>query len=1031
MFKKVIGVLATVAGLLSGSVLNLTDAQSKLMDQYCMPDPQVWGMIKYGGLTPDLYTGTVRAEIPIYTYTDPDFEIPVSLTYASNGYMPNTQANFCGLGWSLNAGGCITRRVQGERDELGNAGFYFGTMDRDLSLQGYYAYVSGSFPHEVGHGDNLVVDVNSNYYYKSPETNLQYETEPDIFMFSFPGHSGKFVIQSDAKAVVYDSNVPSGEFHVDLTDFAQSWPKSVIRISTSDGYEYTFGGLEEDVNQSYVNPTTYIRSYAQGSDSLPLEDSSNEPVNCDSWHLKEIKAPNGRKVKFTYKIDDETKMQTYEPGASYSTEVASRIGLQKINPVLDLNQSVTLGRQNASVWVLDRTRNLILPLMIDIDSTFRIEFTYSDRRKESGLFSVSSELATPQKLSAIKAVDSVSGDTITSASLDYRYPAAKGNQVMMLSKVSISGLGDYQMEYYHETDPFPVHGSWKVDHWGYYNSSTADGIYGILPHVKLDRNYDEVVLSNWREPDPAQSLLGMLKTLSYPTGGHTGYEYEAHDYSRIAVRNSLTRGHYRLDSFAGKKIAGGLRLKAVTDHASDGVTSTKTYRYETDDGRSSGIMMNYPRYAMCAIKDTIDVGGNHIYHYRNEHSSSCPGHFLDDVYLGYSCVCEEYGDGSRMVTRFTSWEEYPDMLDDNDPPAPTPPSDETQDIPYYPYTYPSHFHDLFRTPNSAASLRGKVMTVEHYGTEGDLLKTEHMDYDGEWDELDYVKSVRIAIDSTYIHHIVCESPRLNSLRTTVQDGLFRKEVYGYNAQDQMISTSVIDEGGAWNSTYYFHPQDIAADNRTDMEQEMVDSNFISVPVYVVSTSGSGTSAKITSSIRTDFKELALDNLKMFVKDSEKMAEIPSGLTSVTPSSDAVLTQAGSLVYRTMFMWNDYNTAGRPCHTTDMTGMPSLLIWGYGGLYPVAMLNNVAPAQMATAVHASNAHRTVLGWSGMDSVTETVLRGIGNSEMTVWKWKPFVGISKKTGPDGRTTNWSYDEHGRLESVTGPDGYKISEYRYNIK
>jgi YD repeat-containing protein len=74
---------------------------------------------------------------------------------------------------------------------------------------------------------------------------------------------------------------------------------------------------------------------------------------------------------------------------------------------------------------------------------------------------------------------------------------------------------------------------------------------------------------------------------------------------------------------------------------------------------------------------------------------------------------------------------------------------------------------------------------------------------------------------------------------------------------------------------------------------------------------------------------------------------------------------------------------------------------------------------------------VLGWNGLDTAGASAFRGISNSAVTVWKWKPFVGISEKTGPDGRTTSWSYDEYGRLESVTGPDGYKISEYRYNIK
>ena len=54
--------------------------------------PQAWSFMKYRGDTPDLYTGTMSVSIPIYTYQDQDFTLPISLNYASNGYIPNVQA---------------------------------------------------------------------------------------------------------------------------------------------------------------------------------------------------------------------------------------------------------------------------------------------------------------------------------------------------------------------------------------------------------------------------------------------------------------------------------------------------------------------------------------------------------------------------------------------------------------------------------------------------------------------------------------------------------------------------------------------------------------------------------------------------------------------------------------------------------------------------------------------------------------------------------------------------------------------------
>ena len=208
---------------------------------------------------------------------------------------------------------------------------------------------------------------------------------------------------------------------------------------------------------------------------------------------------------------------------------------------------------------------------------------------------------------------------------------------------------------------------------------------------------------------------------------------------------------------------------------------------------------------------------------------------------------------------------------------------------------------------------------------------------------------------------------------------------------------------------------------------MVDSNYISFPVYVVETEGSGAAEKIVSSLRTNFGTTAVGNKTIFIKNTESAAEIPSDLAA----SPAVLTQAGQLVYRTMFTWNEYNSMGRPCHVTGIDGVSSLILWGYEGLYPVVMMRNVTPSQLASAIHASGIHKTIFGWGDLSATNDAAFRRISGASVNTWGWKPFVGLSKKTGPDGRTTSYSYDSYGRLETVTGPDGNTDTEFDYNIK
>ena len=61
--------------------------------------PQVWSFMVYGNNPFDLYTGTVGVSIPIYTYNDRDFKVPITLSYSSNGFKPNKQSDIVGYDW--------------------------------------------------------------------------------------------------------------------------------------------------------------------------------------------------------------------------------------------------------------------------------------------------------------------------------------------------------------------------------------------------------------------------------------------------------------------------------------------------------------------------------------------------------------------------------------------------------------------------------------------------------------------------------------------------------------------------------------------------------------------------------------------------------------------------------------------------------------------------------------------------------------------------------------------------------------------
>lgn len=61
------------------------------------PTPKALEMTRYGRLPVNGNSGQITFEIPLYTYSDQDFSIPVSLSYASSGFMPGKQTGEVGL----------------------------------------------------------------------------------------------------------------------------------------------------------------------------------------------------------------------------------------------------------------------------------------------------------------------------------------------------------------------------------------------------------------------------------------------------------------------------------------------------------------------------------------------------------------------------------------------------------------------------------------------------------------------------------------------------------------------------------------------------------------------------------------------------------------------------------------------------------------------------------------------------------------------------------------------------------------------
>src|SRR5438105_4637203 len=84
--------------------------------------PTAAALAKYGDIPVSYYTGTPQISVPIYTVKSKTLQLPVSLSYHASGMKVQECAGWVGSGFALNAGGMITRTVNGAPDDKGISG---------------------------------------------------------------------------------------------------------------------------------------------------------------------------------------------------------------------------------------------------------------------------------------------------------------------------------------------------------------------------------------------------------------------------------------------------------------------------------------------------------------------------------------------------------------------------------------------------------------------------------------------------------------------------------------------------------------------------------------------------------------------------------------------------------------------------------------------------------------------------------------------------------------------------------------------
>ena len=442
------------------------------------PSPEAAAITKNAELSVGLYNGAPQANIPLYNIKLSDYTLPISLGYASNGLKVDEIPSRTGMGWSLSAGGVITRVVQGRPDDLTTRYSLPGTLD--LGLASLTAF------------------------YQLSEENSTYDAEPDEFRIAAPGLSGKFVLDNNNQPVL----IPYSNLKIQVNGVS---PYNEFIVTNTEGIKYYFGGT------GGVEVTT--------NHNLSGKLSGYQQVNT-GFFLKKIELLNGESINFSYSV---IGIRQYT-GVTHS--------LTKDAGIYDGNcadQTCPVGNAVFQETVSDVSYNSLLLNTITASNGVNITFQYENRPDNSNdkrLTGVNINEGSMDRKFSLTYLDPTGTGSYwghTMGSYNKRFFLQELKSWTQKGTV-MSEVLKHSFEYSGNINQLPARLSYAQDHYGFFNGANNSN---LIPAGFGTIDFGSVANAD-REPSGA-AAAGLLNKIIYPTGGYELLEYGGNKYSTAVL----------------------------------------------------------------------------------------------------------------------------------------------------------------------------------------------------------------------------------------------------------------------------------------------------------------------------------------------------------------------------------------------------------------------------------------------------------------------------------------------------------------
>ncbi|MFN8291996.1 MAG: DUF5977 domain-containing protein [Chitinophagaceae bacterium] len=496
-------------------------------------------------------TGVPSIQFPLFVIKSGNINLPITLKYHAGGYKVNELPSWVGMGWTLDVGGIISKKVNGLDD-------MFDSRENQFP---YYVFApNNNIFHPIiktihqAVADQAILANSDPIAYKTFLGRIakgNVDGEADEFIFSTPEGSGTIVYsQLTQKFQINKINGWKALFNLSNSPLIEAkWDV----IGTS-GVRYNFGAIELEKNPLNYNP--------------PEEAQSYNTQLISSWHLSQVYDDiNGKSISLYYN----SPWKFFNTGDSYTWEITPA-GIFKSGGVrgyLKEQQELTVDHINFDNGVVQ-----FVPLTTPGSPLKEMQVKdYQNRIVKRILFDYFYDTARlangqpdPQGLTLfLKGFREINikanGDTVKNAPYVFNY--------------------DFNRH-------VPKRFSYAQDSWGFFNGKLNNP--NLIPNdILVAYNSNVAGQGGDRSIDTACTKAGIIKEIIHPTGGKTVLDFE--------------------NNRDGAVITGGLRVRSISKYDPvSAQTITTKYEYTDANGVGTGYRMFQPRFSYMYHKMSTSGG---------------------------------------------------------------------------------------------------------------------------------------------------------------------------------------------------------------------------------------------------------------------------------------------------------------------------------------------------------------------------------------------------------------------------------------